>query len=331
MPPTLLPMLAGGVGMPRDPTAWLYEPKWDGIRAMVTVSAHNLTVANRRGGDVTAGYPEMAPMAAALAGHAAVLDGEVVTFDGEGRPSFQRLQRRMHVRNPPARLVAEVPVAFVAFDLLWLDGELLVGQPQAQRRRLLEALDLRGPAWSTTPLLADAPDRDTLDACRAAGLEGYMAKRRDAPYQPGRRSPAWSKIKCVRRREFVVGGWSPGQAGRTGSIGSLALGAYDVSPEDAAAAGRPARLGYVGLAGSGLSEELIGVLTTAFARIGRPDSPFAGPVDPGLRFVEPLLVADVAYTEVTESGTLRQPSLKGLRADVDPRRVLADGAKRVET
>ena len=143
-----------------------------------------------------------------------------------------------------------------------------------------------------------------------------MAKRVDAPYLPGRRSSAWSKVKCGRRREFVVGGWSTGSGSRESSIGSLALGAYDRTPADAEGSGRPPRLFYVGQAGSGLNEEMIRRLTRLFAEIEQPSSPFVNPPRAPLHWVRPMLVVEVAYTEVTDGGTLRQPSIKGLRTDV---------------
>ena len=136
----------------------------------------------------------------------------------------------MHVVQPTPRLLAETPVSFVAFDVLWLDGELLVDHRQFDRRRILDGLGLKGRAWQTAPVL-DATPAELMDACREAGLEGFMAKRVDAPYLAGRRSTAWSKVKCGRRREFVVGGWSTGSGSRESSIGSLALGAFDVTPD----------------------------------------------------------------------------------------------------
>ncbi|HVL27126.1 MAG TPA: non-homologous end-joining DNA ligase [Acidimicrobiales bacterium] len=308
-PPRLLPMLAGGNGVPPNPTGYLFEPKLDGIRAMAIVDGGEVVVTNRRGGEVTSHYPELAGMAGGLAPHAAVLDGEVVAFNEKGLSSFQRLQRRMHVAQPTPRLVAETPVVFVAFDLLWLDGELLVDLPQGERRQRLEGLALKGGAWQTAPVLDASPD-ELLEACRQAGLEGFMAKKADAPYLPGRRSSAWWKVKCGRRREFVVGGWSTGSGSRQDSIGSLALGAYDTADEETQ------RLFYVGQAGSGLNEEMIRQLQKLFSQIAVPDSPFVNKPPLKLHYVRPMLVVEVAYTEVTEGGTLRQPSIKGLRADV---------------
>ncbi len=186
-PPRLLPMLAGGNGIPANPAAYQFEPKLDGVRVVAAVEPGGVVLTNRRGGEITSHYPELGGLADALAPHAAVLDGEVVTFDDKGRTSFQRLQRRMHVVEPPPRLVAETPVVFVAFDVLWLDGEPLVHLPQSERRPILDGLAVKGPSWQTAPVL-DATPEELLEACRHAGLEGFMAKRLD--HAPVRR-PGW--------------------------------------------------------------------------------------------------------------------------------------------
>ena len=315
-------MLATSPEPPPSFEGWLIEPKWDGVRAVVTVHDGRVTIASRLGNDVTLGYPELAPLAGALGGRSAVLDGEIVAFDERtGRPSFQRLQRRMHVRSPSAQLRRDVPVQLLLFDVLWLDGELVAERPQAERRKVLEDLGLDGPGWHTSPLIPPAPPDELLAACREVGMEGYVAKRADAPYLPGRRSSAWVKVKCVKRRELVVGGWSAGQGGRSGSIGSLAVGCWGVDPSTGANTGR---LHYVGLVGSGLSGDTIRQLTEVFARTARDDSPFAEHLIGKLHYVQPLLVAEVAYNEITEGGTLRQPSLQGFRTDLDPGEVLAD-------
>ncbi|MGI8809339.1 MAG: ATP-dependent DNA ligase [Acidimicrobiales bacterium] len=308
-PPRLLPMLAGGNGVPPNPSGYQFEPKLDGQRIVVLTSPDGIVVTNRRGGEITGTYPELTAMAEALAPHSVVLDGEVVAFNEKGQTSFQRLQRRMHVIQPSARLLADTPVAFVAFDVLWLDGELLVDRPQTERRRVLDSLGIKGRAWQTAPVL-DAMPEELFEACRQAGLEGFMAKKLDAPYSVGRRSTAWWKVKCGRRREFVVGGWSSGQGSRQESIGSLALGCYDTADAETQ------RLFYVGQAGSGLNEEMIRQLQKLFAQISVSAAPFVIRPPLKLQFVRPMLVVEIAYTEVTEAGTLRQPSIKGLRTDV---------------
>ena len=316
-------MLAGGNDVPSNPDAYQFEPKLDGQRVIGIVEPSGVTLTNRRGGEITGTYPELDGLAGALAPHSVVLDGEVVTFNEKGQTSFQRLQRRMHVARPTQRLLSETPVSFAVFDVLWLDDELLADRPQSERRRILESLEINGPAWQTAPVL-DATPGELMQACRELGLEGFMAKRVDAPYLMGRRSSAWSKVKCGRRREFVVGGWSTGQGSRESTIGSLALGCFDVAHDEAARQGRPQRLFYVGQAGSGLNEETIRQLSRLFADIEVPSSPFVNPPTTALHWVQPVVVAEVAYTEVTEAGTLRQPSIKGLRTDVVANQVTWD-------
>jgi bifunctional non-homologous end joining protein LigD len=301
-------MLIGAVGVPADAADRLVEPKWDGVRVVATLDGGRARLRNRNGGDVTAAYPELqAPPRLR-----AVLDGEVVAFDQSGRASFGRLQRRMHVRSPAPGLVEEVPVAFLAFDLLWCDGELLVDAPLSQRRGRLDALALGPPPWVTSPVLDLAPDALERTG-RGLGLEGFVLKRRDSPYLPGRRSPAWAKVKLVRRREFVVGGWLEA---KSGGVGSLALGVWDAAPR---------RLRFVGMAGSGLRHTGTAAFRSAVSELERSDSPFAVGAPPrGVRYLEPLIVAEVMFSEVTETGALRRPVLVGFRTDRDPESVIAD-------
>ncbi|HEV8114612.1 MAG TPA: hypothetical protein VGP53_00125 [Acidimicrobiales bacterium] len=319
-------MLCGTGELPSCLDDWQLEPKWDGIRAIVASDGTRLVISSRLGNDVTAAYPELADLPARL-GAPAVLDGEIVALDPAGRPSFERLQRRMHVRHPPPELVAGVPVHLVAFDLLWHDGELLVPLPQTARRRRLEAL---GTAVTTTPLLdGDEGPEALLVDCQAVGFEGFVAKRRDAPYSPGRRSPCWLKAKAVCRRELVVGGWEEGEGSRTSRIGSLAVGWVD--PRHRVAWPDGPCLRWAGQVGSGLSGALLDQLQPVMDRFALPTSPFLdAPRVPRVRFVQPLLVVEVAFREVTSSGTLRHPVLKGLRsdlaaADVGPGEGFGDG------
>jgi len=307
-------MLCGTGDLPCSLDGWTLEPKWDGVRAMTVCHRGRVSITSRLGNDVTAAYPELAGLAERL-GTSMVLDGEIVTMDDAGRPSFERLQRRMHARHPAPELTAEVPVHLVAFDLLWLDGELLVPLAQAVRRQRLEAL---AEAVTVTPVLTadDGPDALLAD-CRSIGLEGFVAKRQDAPYTPGRRSPCWLKVKATSRRELVVGGWAPGEGSRSGRIGSLAVGWVDPLHSTAWPDGRCLR--WAGQVGSGLSDALLTQLQPVMDRFAVRAGPFLdAPRAPKVRWVQPLLVVEVAYREVTAAGTLRFPVLKGLRTDLAP-------------
>jgi len=319
-------MTAGSVGIPADPAGWLFEPKWDGVRIIALVWSGGINLISRAGNDVTAGYPELAGVGAALDPHEAVLDGEVVAFDDKGRPSFERLQGRMHVRNPPSSLLAATPVLYVVFDLLWLDGRLLTDLPLTERRGQLDQLALKGPAWQTSVRIDEAPDQAMLDKSRDLGLEGYVGKQASSIYTPGRRTKAWTKIKTVCQREFVVGGWSEGERGRAGQIGSLAVGWVDRGPSGRereagapAVAPHPFALRYSGQVGSGLNEFLLRTLKARFAKLATDTSPFVNPPKtPRLHFVRPEIVVEVKFTEMTTAGILRQSSLKGIRNDKDP-------------
>jgi bifunctional non-homologous end joining protein LigD len=312
-PPVLRPMLAGEHGVPRDIDRYQLEPKLDGQRVLATVAGGGVMLTARTGAEITGTYPELGELTEAVNGHEVVLDGEVIAPNEHDRAEFGLLQYRMHVRRPAAQLLADVPVIYVVFDLLWRDGTLLIDEPQEERRRQLEGLELRGPRCQVAPIL-DATPEELMQVCRQLGLEGFMAKRRNAVYLPGQRSPAWSKIKCTTEREFVVGGWSEGDGNRSGGIGSLAIGyVADGGRRDLLA--EPG-LRYVGQVGSGLSELMQRQLEPVMARFATGESPFVNP--PGhlkLHFVLPLLVVQVAFGEVTRQGILRHPVLKGLRAD----------------
>jgi bifunctional non-homologous end joining protein LigD len=285
---------------------WAYEVKWDGIRALLLVRDGVLHITSRLGNDLSDRYPELAGLVAAVAGHDVLLDGEIVAFDAAGRPSFQQLQRRMHVQSPTMidRFVAEVPVVLMAFELLWRDGEDLTGLAYPERRAALEALGLDDRSWQTPPVAwSDGPAM--FAASRELGLEGVVAKRLDSRYESGRRSRAWLKVKHQLRQEMVVGGWVPGEGNRAGTIGALLVGVHD-----------GAGLRYVGRVGTGFDAAMLARLDALLAPLVREASPFldAGP-PPGAVFVEPSLVAEVRFTEWTEEGRIRHPVYLGLRDD----------------
>ena len=318
MPRHLSPMKARTGTLPTDDERWGFEVKWDGVRAIAYVDDGGATFESRNLLDLTPRYPELAGLAAALAGRRAVLDGEIVAFDDEGRPSFQQLQSRLNVGSPVAvrELAQRVPVCYVVFDVVWLDGDDLTKLTYEERRRRLEELALNGPAWQT-PAYHPGDGEALLEATRERGLEGVMAKRLDSTYLPGRRSPAWVKVKNVRGQELVVGGWCPGEGRRENRIGSLMLGHYDGD-----------RLRYAGNVGTGFTEKELDRLATVLEPLRRSTSPFDPP--PGIRkrcvFVEPKVVVEVAFNEWTRDGTLRQPSYKGQRIDKNPREVVREAA-----
>ncbi|GIU88478.1 MAG: ATP-dependent DNA ligase [Acidimicrobiia bacterium] len=299
---------------------WAFELKWDGIRGLAYVVGGDVRVLTRNGNDVTRRYPELEGLGAALAGHDAVLDGEIVAFDESGRPSFERLQRRMHVSDPAAigRLRVEVPVVYVLFDLLWLDGRLLVDEPYRERRALLSSLALDGPSWRTPPYEA-GDGHTTIALSERYGLEGYVAKRLDSPYEPGRRSRAWVKVKRRHRQELVVGGWLPGEGARHGTVGSLLVGYHEPDADGAV------RLRYAGRVGSGLRQADLRELSRLFERCARDTSPFgAGTPPKGARWVEPVLVVEVEFAHWTASGGIRAPVFVGYRTDKPPEEVVRE-------
>lgn len=304
-------------GVLPDGPGWAFEYKWDGIRALIaTTKGGGIRITTRTGHDVTSWFPELNPLARALR-RDAVLDGEVVALGTHGRPDFGRIQARLGAGN--AALRTENPVEYYVFDVLRLDGRDLTGEPYARRRKVLEHLRLDGEHWATTPSRRGV-GREMFDVSRATHLEGIVAKRLDAPYLPGRRSPAWIKVASRPRDEFVIGGWTDGQGGRRGAIGALLLGRFG-SPQGAG------KLVYMGRVGSGFRDAAVPALLRRLEAVSTPWSPFdssGDEDDDDVHFVKPELVADVAYASLTAQGRLRQASFKGLRVDKAAREVFMD-------
>ena len=312
LPERVAPMLASSGPLPPEDGRWAFEIKWDGVRAIGYGEGGRLRLESRNGNDITPRYPELRDLGRALGSHEAVLDGEVVAFDEEGRPSFQRLQGRMHLASERAvrRMSAEAPVVYIVFDLLHLDGRSLLSEPYSARREALAALELAGPSWQV-PAHHVGDGEALLELARRRGLEGIVAKRLDCPYQPGRRSPGWVKVKNVRRASLVVGGWLGGEGGRSGRLGALLVGFHE-----------DGELRYAGRVGTGFTQAELARVGALLEERARPATPFAGRQPPkGAHFVEPDLVAEVEYTEWTQAKTVRHPSYKGLRDDLDPRDV----------
>jgi bifunctional non-homologous end joining protein LigD len=313
MPERIEPMTARIGDLPVDAGAFGYEVKWDGIRAVAQLDHGHLALTGRNGTDFTPRYPELRPLGGALGSTRAILDGEIVAFDEQGHPSFERLQARMHLTGDAAvkRLAREIPVTYVVFDLLWLDGHLTTGLAYSDRRRLLTELDLEGPSWRT-PAHHEGDGPALLAATREQGLEGVIAKRLDSTYEPGRRSSAWIKVKNVGRQEVVIGGWSPGDGERSKTLGAICAGVHDAD----------GNLRYVGKVGSGFTTDTLAQVTRALEPLRRTTTPFTGRQPPkNTIFVEPQLIAEVEFRDWTKSGTLRAAVFKGLRNDIDPQQV----------
>ncbi len=303
------PMLAVLWDEPFDDEAWGFEPKWDGVRALAYCNGGTRLMSRNRH-DVTAAYPELDRLAAHVVATDAVVDGEIVAMD-DGVPSFQRLQQRMHVREPAEvrRLAKRIPVVYVAFDLLYLDGRDLTGRPLRERRALLEEAVVPAGFLQVSPLV----ERDGValyGGAAAQGLEGIVAKRLDSRYRVGKRSPAWRKVKATFDVDVVVAGWKPGEGRRAGTVGSLVVGLHDDAGE----------LVYVGNVGSGFDRESLPRVQARLDELSHDQSPFSRP-DRSLRtarWVRPELVARVEYRQVTDAGKLRAPVFQGLRDDKRP-------------
>ncbi len=308
MPQDVEPMLARLSTMPRDESNWAFEIKWDGIRALAHSQPGRVRFVTRNGNDVSVAYPELRALNRALGSHSAILDGEIVAFDEHGKPSFQALQSRMHVRGEAAikRLAAECPVTYAIFDLLWLDGHSLMELPYTERRRRLADLELADRHWRV-PAHHEGEGSALLTATREQGLEGVIAKRLDSRYVPGRRDGSWLKIKSSQRQELVIGGWTEGRRARRNRLGALELGVHDPQTGE---------LKYAGKVGTGFDEAELDRLAELLRPLTIRRSPFAGRQPArGAHFVEPQLVAEIEFGEWTRDGRLRHPRYKGLRDD----------------
>jgi bifunctional non-homologous end joining protein LigD len=301
---------AGELPSAADEEAWAFEMKWDGVRAVVYVDG-DVRVLTRNDREVAATYPELRGLADALSGRPLVLDGEIVALDEAGRPSFGQLQARMHVQRPSTALLAQVPVSLLVFDVLHTGGEPQISRTYDQRRAVLDDLGLVGPSWATPPAF-EGDGAAAMAASRAQGLEGVIAKRRTSAYLPGRRSRDWVKVKHILMQEVVVGGWSPGEGRRAGGLGSLLLGV----PDD------DGRLVYAGHVGTGFSDRVLADLMARLTRLEQMTPPFADEVPRaharGARWVQPLMVGEVAFSEWTREGRMRHPTWRGLRPDKEP-------------
>ncbi|MEU4154090.1 ATP-dependent DNA ligase [Streptomyces sp. NPDC026659] len=306
----------GTLPPPAQDHRWAYETKQDGQRVMVYLPGNGSVLLRARSGeDITAAYPELASLRTALGTTPAVLDGEVLALDEQGRADFQLLQGRMGLAHSPAlaaRRAGQVPVHLVLFDVPFL-GEPLLRTPYARRRTALEALALDGPHWSVPGALV-GHGTEALRATREHGLEGLVCKRLDSAYEPGMRSRAWIKIRNQRSADVIVGGWLPGKGRLTGLPGAVLLGQRDGG-----------RLRYAGRVGTGWSEAQRIELAALLGELTSEQCPFdPAPRIAEARWVLPRLVGEVGYSTRTRAGLLRQPTWLRLRPDLTPEESAAD-------
>ncbi|MFF8185724.1 ATP-dependent DNA ligase [Microbacterium sp. NPDC016588] len=293
------------------------EMKWDGIRGIATWDGERLRLRSRNGNDLTAAYPELTSVDLGLGAAPAVIDGEIVALDAQGRPSFPLLQKRMNLAQAReiAHEAARTPVQLYLFDVLEADGRDVTGLPLAERREILEHLAADAAAVVVVP-----PVFDDVEAALAAsgrfGLEGIVVKDAGSPYRRGERSDRWLKVKHSRTQEVVIGGIRPGKGNRSGTIGSLLVG---VPTADG--------LQYAGRVGSGFGERTLARLSAVLEPLRTDADPFVGVPAADARdalWVRPDLVGEVEFAEFTPGGILRQARWRGLRPDKDPAEVVRE-------
>jgi bifunctional non-homologous end joining protein LigD len=277
---------------------YAFEGKFDGYRLMVEVDHGRLTLHSRNGNDVTAQYPQLQSLAASLADHHVILDGEVVALDEHGVPNFAEMQNRARATR----------IEFWAFDILTLDGQSLLRAKYRDRRRLLETFSAGTDL--IVPELLDGNGSQALAFSRACKWEGVVAKKWDSTYQPGQRSSSWIKDKNWNTQEVVIGGWRRGEGGRSSGIGALLCGIPDGGA-----------LRFIGRVGTGFTEKDLAGLKATLAPLHIDESPFR-PALPrqetvGVTYVRPELVGEVRYGELTSDDRLRHASWRGLRPDRD--------------
>jgi len=316
------PMLATSVDRPFTRDGWLFELKWDGVRALAAVGDGSLRVAGRSGRDETARYPELKALSAALRGHSAIVDGEIVVLDDDGRPSFERLQSRINVSRDSdiRRAMRDNPATYVVFDILELDGRELISTALRIRKKTLKDVLSAVPGV----VYADHVERDGesfFSLITERGIEGMIGKRADSTYQPGRRSSDWVKVKAWQTQSCVVAGWTGGRGRRSEQLGALVLGVYDGD-----------RLVHCGQVGTGFDDAMLRTLRSHL----EPMTQAASALDPAPRTAEPAtwvhpeLVCEVRHAGWTKQGILRHPAFLGIRDDVWPRDCRREVAAPVE-
>jgi bifunctional non-homologous end joining protein LigD len=304
------PLLATLADAPFSDPDWIFEPKFDGVRAIAVRDGAETHLISRNEKVMDPAYPELVEALGALGRERFVVDGEIVAFE-DGRTSFSRLQQRMGLQDPERARRTGVTVYLYLFDLLNLDGYDTTDLPLRDRRALL-----RDELGSSDPIRFSAHRNEHgeayFEAACAEGWEGLIAKRADSTYRSGR-SRDWLKLKCVNEQEFVIVGFTEPSGSRQG-FGALLVGYHD---DDG--------LRYAGKVGTGYSDRLLRELRADLDDLVRDQPPVIDEVrEKGAHWVEPRLVAAVGFTEWTGDGRLRHPRFEGLRDDKDPSEIVRE-------
>ena len=318
MPRSIAPMLATLAGKPPSGKEWLYEVKWDGVRALCFVEDNQVRIYSRSQKQCDQQYPELTVLPRALKASTAILDGEIAVLDENGRSRFNLIQPRISVGDPNsiAHLARSAPATLFLFDLLYLDGYDLRGLALEERKKLLAKILTPTDRIRFSDDFA-ANGEAMLEAARALGLEGILAKRRASKYEP-RRSQDWLKIKVVTTGDFVIGGFTHGERDY---FSSLVLGLYEQG-----------KLVHVGQVGTGFNDKSLQEIYGRLAPIVTKKNPFAGPVKAlrDVTWVKPELVAEVKFLEVTPDGLLRAPVFVRLRTDKSPKECIREAPEPVD-
>lgn len=306
------PMLTTLVDEPFDDDRWLFELKWDGYRAIGVIEPGKVTLTSRTGKDLTHQFREMESLVESFRSLPIVVDGELCVLDKDGKPDFQALQAR-EKPLPGGKRVKPSPVTYVVFDLIYADGRDLREQPCEERKRRLETLIVPGRNVMYSKHVI-GKGKELFALAERRGLEGIIGKVRASPYR-STRSREWVKIKAKRRQEFVIGGWTEPRGSRK-EFGALLVGYYD---DDG-------NLHYAGHVGTGFDEARLRDLMRRLKPLERKTSPFVDTpkTNTPAHWVKPELVGEIAFTEWTREGILRQPVFIALRSDKDPKSVVRE-------
>lgn len=304
------PMMAK-TGEPFDSDDHIFEPKWDGLRALLFKQGSRIELQNRNLRDVTTGYPELQGLKSQISARTAIIDGEAVILNEKGLPDFGKMQNRFGISDPrqAKSLGKTLPVTYVAFDLLHLNGKDLIAKPLDERKSQLKTIITEGPHL----LLGDHVDREGrkfYEEASRKGIEGVIAKRRDSPYLPGVRADTWVKIKGFKTVDCVVVGFTKGEGMRATSFGALVVAAY----------GGNGHLHHLGNVGGGFDDNALEKLTPTLRRLIRKTPVIEGPIDAPspVSWLKPRIVCEVKYASITRDRKLRFPRFSRLRNDKSP-------------